>query len=254
LSNPTIPANPTRFLILGATSGVVMPFCRLLAAQGAQLFLVARNEDRLAVVAADLKTRGASFVGTAVLNLDDTAHHPALLAHAVYALGGCDVALIAHGVLGDAPKMDSDFAAANALLQTDLISPISLCTWLSSYFVSRGTGVLAVISSVAGERGRANNVLYGAAKGGLTIYLDGLRNRIDREGVTVLTIKPGPVQTPMTTHLKNHEKFADPQKVAAQILKAIQKRKDVLYTPGIWAVIMFVVRHIPERIFKKLNV
>jgi short-subunit dehydrogenase len=246
-------ANPSKYLILGATSGLAMPLCRLLAAQGAQLFLVARNADKLAVVAADLKTRGAAFVDTAALDLDDTAQHPAMLAYAVNSLGGCDVALIAHGVLGDAPKLDADFSAANALLQTNLISPISLCTWLSNYFVSRGNGVLAVISSVAGERGRASNVLYGTSKGGLTIYLDGLRNRIDRQGVTVLTIKPGPVRTPMTAHIKQYAKFADPQKVAAQMLRAIQKRKDVLYTPGIWAIIMFVVRHIPERIFKKLN-
>jgi len=246
--------NPGKVIILGATAGLAMPVARILADQGAQLFLVARNAEKLAVVAADLQVRGAAFVATAVADLDDTAAHPALLTQAVNALGGCDVAFIAHGVLGDNEKLCTDFAEAGAMLQTNLVSPISLCTWLSQYFVSRHSGVLAVISSVAGDRGRAANVIYGASKAGLSAYLDGLRNRIDREGVTVLTIKPGPIKTAMTQHMKGHERFADPQKVAAEMVAAIEKRQDVLYTPGIWRIIMGVVRHIPESIFKKLNI
>jgi len=245
--------NPRKVLVLGATSGLAMPVCRLLAEQGAHLFLVARNGDKLAAVAADLKTRGAGFVETAVADLDDTARHPALLTHAVNALGGCDVALLAHGVLGSAAELDASFAKANAMLQTNLVSPVSLSMWLADYFVSRHAGVLAVISSVAGDRGRKANTIYGASKAGLTAFLAGLRQRIDREGVTVLTIKPGPVKTAMTAGMKGEEKFADPRKVAAQIVAAIDKRKDVLYTPSIWLVIMFVVRHIPERVFKKLD-
>jgi len=252
MSNPQ--KNPRKILVLGATSGLAIPVCRLLAEQGAQLFLAARNAEKLAAVAADLKTRGATFIDTAIADLDDTAQHASLLTHAVNALGGCDVALLAHGVLGDPAELDASFAKANAMLQTNLISPVSLCMWLADYFVSRHAGVLAVISSVAGDRGRKANTVYGASKAGLTAYLAGLRNRIDREGVTVLTIKPGPVKTPMTASMKGAEKFADPKKVAMQILDAIDKRKDVLYTPSIWLVIMFVVRHIPERIFKKLNV
>jgi len=252
MSNPQ--KNPRKILVLGATSGLAIPVCRLLAEQGAQLFLAARNAEKLAAVAADLKTRGATFIDTAIADLDDTAQHASLLTHAVNALGGCDVALLAHGVLGDPAELDASFAKANAMLQTNLISPVSLCMWLADYFVSRHAGVLAVISSVAGDRGRKANTVYGASKAGLTAYLAGLRNRIDREGVTVLTIKPGPVKTPMTASMKGAEKFADPKKVAVQILDAIDKHKDVLYTPSIWLVIMFVVRHIPERIFKKLNV
>lgn len=245
--------NSRKVLVLGATSGIAIPVCRLLAERGAQFFLVARNADRLATVAADLKTRGAASIDTAVADLDDTSKHAALLSHALNSLGGCDVALLAHGVLGDPAELDADFAVANAMLQTNLVSPISLCMVLSDYFVSRHAGVLAVFSSVAGDRGRKANTVYGATKAGLTAYLGGLRQRVDREGVTVLTIKPGPVLTPMTAGLKHSEKFADPKKVAAEIVDAIDKRKDVLYTPGIWLAIMFVVRHIPERIFKKLD-
>jgi len=250
----TAAKNPRKVLVLGATSGIAMQVCRLLAEQGAQLFLVARNEQKLAAVAADLKTRGATFIDTAVADLDDTSQHASLLSHAVNALGGCDVALLAHGVLGDPAELDASFEKAGAMLQTNLVSPVSLCMWLGDYFVSRHAGVLAVISSVAGERGRKANTIYGASKAGLTAFLGGLRNRIDREGVTVLTIKPGPVKTSMTAGMKGEEKFADPKKVAAQIVNAIDKKMDVLYTPSIWLVIMFVVKHIPERIFKKLNV
>ena len=253
MSTQKNPQNPRKVLVLGATSGIAMPVCRLWAEQGAHLFLVARNAEKLAVVAADFKTRGAGFVETAVADLDETAQHAALLSSAIHALGGCDVALLAHGVLGDAAQMDADFNAANALLHTNLIAPVSLCTWLAHYFVSRHAGVLAVISSVAGDRGRKANTVYGASKAGLSEFLGGLRQRIDREGVTVLTIKPGPVKTAMTAGLKGEDKFADPKKVAEQIVAAIDGHKDVLYTPGIWMVIMFVVRHIPERIFKKLN-
>jgi short-subunit dehydrogenase len=244
--------NPRKVLVLGATAGLAIPVCRLLAEQGAHLFLVARNAGKLSAVAADLETRGA-IVHTAVADLDDTAAHAALLSHAVNTLGGCDVALLAHGVLGDAPQMDADFTAASALLHTNLISPVSLCTWLADYFVQHHAGVLAVMSSVAGERGRRANTIYGASKAGLSAYLAGLRQRIDREGVTVLTIKPGPVKTPMTTALKGYELFADADKVGVQILHAIDKKKDILYTPRFWRAIMFIVRHIPERLFKKLS-
>ena len=112
---------------------------------------------------------------------------------------------------------------------------------------------MAVISSVAGDRGRKSNYVYGSSKAGLTAFLAGLRNRVDREGVTVITIKPGPVKTAMTVGMKGAEKFADVSKVAASIVKGIEKRVDVLYVPSIWHPIMLIVRHIPGPIFKKLN-
>jgi len=113
--------------------------------------------------------------------------------------------------------------------------------------------VIAVLSSVAGDRGRKSNYVYGASKAGLSAFLAGLRNRVDREGVTVLTIKPGPTKTAMTASMKGSEKFADVNAVAKAIVDAIDKRVDTLYVPFQWQPIMFVIRHIPERIFKKLN-
>ncbi|WP_348268014.1 SDR family oxidoreductase [Edaphobacter paludis] len=245
--------NPRKILVLGATSGIAEATCRIWASQGARLFLVARNAEKLAAVAADLRTRGASYVDTAVADLDDTDNHPALLSHAVNSLTGLDIAYLAHGILGDQAKAEQDFNTAAQIIYTNYMAPVSLLTWLANFCVQRRAGTLAVISSVAGDRGRKSNYLYGSSKAGLSAFLDGLRNRIDREGVTVLTIKPGPVKTSMTSGMKGSEKFADVDKVAQSIVKAIDKRHDVLYVPFQWQPIMFIIRHIPERFFKKLN-
>lgn len=242
-----------RILILGATSGIAEATCRIWASQGASLFLVARNAEKLAAVAADLRARGASFVDTAVSDLDDTDAHPALLAHAVNSLGGLDVAYLAHGILGDQARAEQEFNAAAHILHTNFMAPVSLVTWLANFFVQRRSGVIAVLSSVAGDRGRKSNYVYGSSKAGLSAFLAGLRNRVDREGVTILTIKPGPTKTAMTAGMKGAEKFADVNAVARSIVAAIDKRKDNLYVPFQWQPIMFVIRHIPERVFKKLN-
>jgi decaprenylphospho-beta-D-erythro-pentofuranosid-2-ulose 2-reductase len=245
--------NPKKILVLGATSGIAEATCRIWASQGASLFLVARNAEKLAAVAQDLKIRGAAFVDTAVADLDDTEKHPALLAHAINALTGMDVAYLAHGVLGDQTAAEQDFNTAAQILHTNFMAPVSLLTWLANYCVQRHAGVLAVISSVAGDRGRKSNYLYGSSKAGLSAFLGGLRNRVDREGVTVLAIKPGPVKTAMTSGMPKSEKFADVDSVAESIVKAVDSRSDVLYVPFQWQPIMFVIRNIPERIFKKLN-
>jgi decaprenylphospho-beta-D-erythro-pentofuranosid-2-ulose 2-reductase len=244
---------PRKILVLGATSGIAEATCRIWATQGASLFLVARNAEKLEAVAADLRTRGASYVGTAIADLDDTDKHPALLAHAVNSLTGMDVAYLAHGILGDQEDAQEDFNVAAQILYTNLIAPISLLTWLANFCVQRHAGTLAVLSSVAGDRGRKSNYVYGSSKAGLSAFVAGLRNRVDREGVTVLTIKPGPTRTAMTAAMPKSEKFADADSVAESIVKAIDKRRDVLYVPFQWQPIMFIIRNIPERIFKKLN-
>jgi short-subunit dehydrogenase len=242
-----------KILVLGATSGIAEATCRVWAAEGASLFLVARNPEKLAAVAADLKVRGAHFVDTAVADLDDTASHPELLAHAVNSLTGLDIAYLAHGVLGDQAAAEADFPTAAQVLHTNFIAPVSLLTWLANHMVQRKSGVLAVLSSVAGDRGRKSNYVYGASKAGLSAFLGGLRNRVDREGVTVLTIKPGPTRTAMTSAMPGSEKFADVNAVARSIAAAISAKKDTLYVPFQWQPIMFIIRNIPERVFKKLN-
>jgi decaprenylphospho-beta-D-erythro-pentofuranosid-2-ulose 2-reductase len=244
---------PRKILVLGATSGIAEATCRIWAAQGASLFLVARNAEKLAAVATDLRTRGANFVDTAVADLDDTENHPQLLSHAVNSLTGMDIAYLAHGILGDQAEAERDFNAAAQILYTNLLAPVSLLTWLANFCVQRRSGTLAVISSVAGDRGRKSNYVYGSSKAGLSAFLGGLRNRVDREGVTVLTIKPGPTRTAMTAGMPKSERFADVDAVAESIVSAIDKRQDVLYVPFQWGPIMWVIRSIPERIFKKQN-
>jgi len=242
-----------KVLVLGATSAIAIATARKLTNRGASFYLVARTASKLEAVASDLETRGGTVVGVRVMDLDDTAGHPEMLAAAVEALGEIDLALIAHGVLGNQEQAQADYTAAEAILATNFLSAVSLSTWLANYFVEREAGVLAVISSVAGDRGRKSNYVYGASKGALNIFLDGLRNRIDREGVQVLTIRPGFVATPMTAHLPQGPLFAQPDQIAAGILKAIARRKDNVYLPPIWALIMLLVRSIPQSIFKKMN-
>ncbi len=247
------PVVPSAVLILGATSAIAQATARLLARDGARFFLVARDKSKLEAVSADLLTRGAQSVGGYVADLDDTTLHPALLAAAREALGEIDLALLAHGVLGEQAEAEKSYAVTEAVLHTNFLAPVSLITWLATYFESRQTGCLAVISSVAGDRGRKSNYVYGASKGALTIFLDGVRNRIDRAGVQVLTIKPGFVATPMTAHLPRGPLFAQPITIGRGILKAIATRRDEVYLPGFWAIIMFIVRSIPGRIFKNMN-
>jgi short-subunit dehydrogenase len=244
---------PKRILVLGATSGIAEACIRRWAARGDLLYLVARSPGRLGVVADDARVRGASYVDSEVADLDDTAAHPQMLAHAINSLGGLDVAFIAVGTMGEQAQSERSFEGAAAVLHNNFIAPASLLTWLANYCAQRHTGTLAVISSVAGERGRKSNYVYGSAKAGLTAFLSGLRNRIDREGVRVLTILPGPVKTAMTESMKGSDKFADVNKVAASIVSSIDKGGDVLYVPGIWRIIMAVIKLIPETVFKKLS-
>lgn len=247
------PVVPSSVLVLGATSAIAVATSRLLARQGSSFFLVARDKAKLEAVSADLLTRGAKAVRGYVVDLDTTALHPGMLELAAQTLGGIDLALLAHGVLGDQAEAESAYPVAEAVLHTNFLSPVSLITWLANYFETRGAGCLAVISSVAGDRGRKSNYVYGASKGALTIFLDGVRNRIDRSGVHVLTIKPGFVATPMTQHLPRGPLFAQPVVIGRGILRAIAARKDEVYLPGFWGIIMFLVRRVPRRIFKNMN-
>lgn len=244
---------PKKVLILGATSAIAIAVARKLAVAGASVYLVARSEAKLEAVACDLETRGANAVFVHVMDLDETRKHPRMLASAVESLGHIDFALIAHGVLGNQEEAQADYSAAERILHTNFLSAISLSTWLANYFEARKGGVLGVVSSVAGDRGRKSNYVYGASKGALNIFLDGLRNRVDRAGVHVLTIRPGFVSTPMTAHLKQNALFAHPNKIADGILNAVVHRKDVVYLPKIWRPIMFLIRSIPERVFKRMN-
>jgi decaprenylphospho-beta-D-erythro-pentofuranosid-2-ulose 2-reductase len=249
---------PRKIAVFGATSAIAQAWMRLLTQRmassgGAGFFLVARNAGHLESVAKDLIARGASAVYAETANLDETSTHSAMLERAVASFGGLDCALIAHGFLSDQSAGEKDFSIAAASLQTNFLSAASLVTWLANYFAAQHSGVIAVISSVAGDRGRKSNYIYGSAKAGLNAFLDGVRNRVDREGVQVLTIRPGFVATPMTAHLPQGPLFATPETVARDIQNAIESRRDVMYTPWFWRWIMAIVRIVPEWKFKKMD-
>jgi short-subunit dehydrogenase len=243
-----------KVIVFGATSGIAQAVIRRLASQGAHLVLVARNPAKLEAVAADARVRGAKAVVQEVVDLDDVAAFPALLDRAFAGLGRVDLVLLAQGVLATSDACEASPELTGRLLASDFTAPAILAQAVTLRMAaSQGVGTLAVIGSVAGDRGRQSNYAYGAAKGGLAVFLAGLRNRMYPRGVHVLTVKPGFVDTPMTADVPKNALFAKPDRVAADILRAVTKGKDEVYTPGFWWFIMAIVRAVPERIFKKMR-
>lgn len=242
-----------KVIILGATSAIAQATVRLLAARGASLYLVGRNAANLEAVARDATTRGAQKVEFRSLDLNDCEAHASLVERAWQALGGLDGAVLAHGVLGDQEESQRTWAAAEVVLRTNFLSAASLLTELANRFEAQKAGTLVVLSSVAGDRGRQSNYVYGASKGALTVFLQGMRNRLAKSGVAVVTVKPGFVDTPMTAHVPKNKLFASPEQVARGLLKAADQRKNEVYVPGFWALIMLIIRSIPEPVFKRLK-
>ncbi|QXG49808.1 SDR family oxidoreductase [Pseudomonas viridiflava] len=243
-----------RILIIGATSAIAHACARLWAAQGCDFFLVARSADRLQVTAADLEGRGARAVTLHEMDATHFAEHPRMLADCLRVLGQIDVVLIAHGTLPDQRACEQDVGLALQEFITNSASVIALLTLLARHFELQRCGTLAVISSVAGERGRPSNYLYGAAKAAVSTFCDGLQARLFKVGVHVLTIKPGFVDTPMTQGLSLPAALlAQPEQVAERIVNGIARQSTSLYAPGFWALIMLVIRSIPQPLFKRLN-
>jgi len=230
-----------------------METARAYARSGARLFLVARHAERLSAVAEDLRVRGAGEVGTAVLDVKDVARHQSLVEAAVAALGGLDVALLAHGTLPDQARCQASVAETLEALEINFSATVALLTLLANRFEAQRGGCIAVIGSVAGDRGRQSNYVYGAAKGGLAIFLQGLRNRLYRSGVVVITLKPGFVDTPMTAGVPKNPLFATAPRVGLAGYRAIERGRDVVYIPWFWRLIMAAVKSLPESIFKRLR-
>jgi len=244
---------PKNILIIGATSAIARATARIYAQQGAHLFLVARNTVQLERNGADLHVRGAASIHIETLDVNQFDQHQQMIDKAFTALGRIDIVLIAHGTLPDQNECAASAEQTLAELNTNAISVISLLTHLANRMEQQRFGSIAVISSVAGDRGRQSNYVYGAAKGMVTIFMQGLRNRLFKSGVQVLTIKPGFVDTPMTKEFKKGLLWASPEVIAKGIIKGINKRKNEIYLPGFWALIMLIIRSIPESIFKRLS-
>ncbi len=245
-----------RVIIFGATSAIAEQSARQLVAQGASLYCVGRNPDKLMALIKDLHVRAGDHqhIGYCVADLTDNAQHDHLIEAAEKELDGIDGVLIAHGTLPNQQACQADTAKTRQEIETNGLSVISLLTLLANRLEKQQSGVIAVISSVAGDRGRQSNYVYGAAKGMVTLFLQGLRNRLAKANVDVVTIKPGFVDTPMTAEFeKSGPLWAKPEQIAKGIVKAMQQGKSVVYLPWFWWGIMLIIKHIPEPIFKRMS-
>ena len=243
-----------KILIIGATSAIATACARLWAKENATFYLVGRDETKLNNTANDLNARSSSDVHTETIDLCDIHAHEPMLEKCFSILGEVDIILIAHGTLSDQGECEEDATLALEEFTSNALSTIAILTPLANRMEKQGHGTIAVISSVAGDRGRQSNYLYGAAKASVSTFCEGLRVRLYKKGVHVLTIKPGFVDTPMTRGLPLPAPLvSSPAKVASCIDKGIRRSSDTIYTPFYWSIIMLIIRSIPNFIFKKLS-
>ena len=240
-------------VILGATSAIAEQLARLYAQPENDLLLVARNQDGLTEVAHDLNVRGARQVDTLKFDFSELEGIDTICSQITSSMKVIDILFVAYGTLPNQQECMINNKLALAEIKLNYLSVVSVLTNLSQFMAEQGSGTIAVVSSVAGDRGRKSNYIYGSAKGGLSIYLQGLRNELSSKGVNVLTIKPGFVDTPMTAGFNKGLLWVKPHKVACDIYKAINAKKDIIYTPWFWRWIIWIIKLIPERIFKKMN-
>lgn len=239
-----------RIVILGATSAIAEAVGRLWAAQGARIALVGRNRERLAAVAADLTTRGAAE--TVIAELDcATADAEAELNRLGAGFGGLDVVLLAYGALGDQKTFDHDAVATADLLRVNFTSAAAWCQAAANLFEAQKSGVLVAISSVAGDRGRRSNYVYGASKAGLGILVQGIAHRLAGSGARAVLIKPGFVDTPMTATFPKGPLWAKAENIGHIIMVAAERGGAIVYAPWFWRYIMLIIRLVPARIFHK---
>jgi short-subunit dehydrogenase len=242
-----------KILILGGASAIAQGTAKSFAQEGAELFLADLDLDKLSAIKDDLMVRGAKRVEILQMDASDFERHQKIVDTAIETLDGLDAALIAYGTLGDQAASQASVEVTLRELNLNFMSVVSFLTILANYFEKQKRGNIAVISSAAGDRGRPSNYVYGTAKGALTVFLQGLRARLAKSGVSVLTVKPGRVDSPMTADFKKNFLFANPDKVGADIHKSMKGGKDMVYVPRFWGPIMLIIRNIPEFIFKKLS-
>lgn len=246
-----------KILIYGATSAIAQSIARKYIEEqttNADYVLVGRSEEKLKSVSKDITTRGGRCLFTVAKDLSDTASTISLTKEIIDRFGGFDLVLIAHGFLPDQLETATDEKLLAENFETNAMSYIHIMAIVARDMRSRGTGTIVVISSVAGDRGRASNYSYGAAKGAVSIFAQGLRNSLQGSGVNLLTVKPGLIDSPMTAGFPNKGAlWSTPDKVADDTYRAVQRGMSVIYTPWFWRPIMWIIRSIPEAIFKRLS-
>ncbi len=240
-------------LIIGAGSAIAQETARLFAKDGFSFYLSDLSGERLKIIADDLIAYGAKNVFYQEMDANNFEQHQAILNDAINKLKRIDFVLIAYGTLPNQEQILNDTLLIAKEFSTNATSVILLSSLIANYFEKIGDGRLAVISSVAGDRGRQSNYIYGSAKGAVSLFLQGLRNRFGPTNIKIITIKPGLVDTPMTAHLSKYFLYTKPEQIGIGIYNAINKGKDVVYLPFYWRCIMTLIKLIPERIFKKMR-
>ena len=245
-----------RIVIVGATSAIAGHCARLWAIENPlEIVLLGRNQEKLDRVSSDLKVRAADTTITSITgNFFDPTQIQTVVDQ-IFSQGNVDIALIAHGSLPDQEECQLDLKLCIEALEVNGISPVLFAEAFAMQMQKANSGTLAVIGSVAGDRGRKSNYVYGAAKGLVTRYVQGLQHRLANTKVKVVLIKPGPTDTPMTAGLKAQgTKLASVDDVARMIVSGIAHGKSVVYAPGKWALIMMVIRHLPKAVFDKMDI
>ncbi|MEL7177424.1 MAG: SDR family oxidoreductase [Pseudomonadota bacterium] len=241
------------WIILGATSSMARAFARKLAEEGATLYLAGRDMVDLKASAGDCKARGAANAHAVLFDARKPETFTSILEQMGAEEGMLNAAVFV-GSMPDQADIDADPSLIDGTVTDSFTGPARFLQLLAPMMEERGGGTVVGVGSVAGDRGRVGNYVYGAAKAGFHTYLSGLRNRLTRSGGHVVTVKPGFVDTAMTWGIEGMFLVASPDQVATDLLKAVRKKKNVIYTPFFWRYIMLIIRSVPEPIFKKLSI
>lgn len=242
----------TTWAILGGSSAMARALARAVAARGDAVLLAGRDHEDMAALASDCAIRGAPWAETILFDARDPGGYPAIRDRLAATEGTVNVAVFV-GSMPPQDEIDADPSLIDGVIADSFTGPATLLQLLAPLLEER-QGTVVGVGSVAGDRGRIGNYVYGSAKAGFHTYMSGLRNRLTRAGAHAVTVKPGFVDTAMTWGIEGMFLVAPPEKVAADILKAVEKRRDVIYTPFFWRYIMLIIRHVPERIFKKMSI
>jgi decaprenylphospho-beta-D-erythro-pentofuranosid-2-ulose 2-reductase len=242
-------------VVLGASKGQGRAIARALAEKGAELYLLGRDVDDLARSAVDLEQRGGGKhrVQVGACDLEQPAGFHDALAEAERALSGLDTVVVTAGLFAPQDRLENDLAFAHRMLMVNFTNTVVFCEHARQRLIANGGGTLCVITSVAGERGRKPVVMYGASKAGLSAYLEGLDHKFHAVGLRVVNVKPGFVKTTMTEGLKPPPFAGEPEQVARDVVRAIDRGSPVVYTPRIWALVMFVIRLLPRFVMRKIG-
>mgnify|MGYP000297470949 CR=1 FL=1 len=242
-----------KVVFVGATRGMGRALARRMAERGDQLFLLGRNADELAATAQDLGVRGEMSHAHAPLDLEDPAGFGAALDAADAALGGFDTVVVTAAMFATQEELEADADFALRLLRVNFAHTVALCEEARKRLLGRGGGTLCVFSSVAGDRGRKPVAIYGATKAGLSHYLESLDHKFRAEGLVTVCVKPGFVKTGATAHLDPPPFAGEPDGVAEQVLRAIDRGTPLIYAPSIWRLVMLAIRHMPRAVMRKVG-